>query len=205
MAFNWQTEFHRYRRYFVDIGQFYRQKKVRVYTEIVLSILTTTFFLFFAIKPTLVTITGLIREIKDKKLVSQKLEEKINSLNAAQQEYSTVQSELYLVDQALPKDSQIFLLMKQLETLAFKSGVSLEALQYSPVNLKGEVEEKKPSTVDFKIVLAGSYENLRNFLISLIKLRRVIILDGFGFKTKKAGEGLSLSINAKAYFLKEEK
>jgi Tfp pilus assembly protein PilO len=152
-----------------------------------------------------VTITGLIREIKDKKLVSQKLEEKINSLNAAQQEYSTVQSELYLVDQALPKDSQIFLLMKQLETLAFKSGVSLEALQYSPVNLKGEVEEKKPSTVDFKIVLAGSYENLRNFLISLIKLRRVIILDGFAFKTRKAGEGLSLSINAKAYFLKEEK
>jgi len=205
MAFNWQTEFHRYRRYFVDIGQFYRQKKVRVYTEIVLSILTTAFFLFFAIKPTLVTITGLIREIKDKKLVSQKLEEKINNLNAAQQEYSNVQNDLYLVDQTLPKDSQIFLLMKQLEVLAFKTGVSLETLQYSPVNLKGETEEKKPSTVDFKIVLGGSYENLKRFLGSLIKLRRVILLDGFAFKTRGTTGGLILSISAKAYFLKEEK
>ena len=205
MAFNWQIEFHRYRRYFVDIGQFYRQKKVRVYTEIVLSILTTAFFLFFAIKPTLVTITGLIREIKDKKLVSQKLEEKINNLNAAQQEYSNVQNDLYLVDQTLPKDSQIFLLMKQLEVLAFKTGVSLETLQYSPVNLKGETEEKKPSTVDFKIVLGGSYENLKRFLGSLIKLRRVILLDGFAFKTRGTTGGLILSISAKAYFLKEEK
>lgn len=205
MAFNWQTEFHRYRRYFVNVGQFYRQKKARVYTEIVLSILTTAFFLFFAIKPTLVTITSLIKEIKDKKVVAQKLEDKINSLNVAQGEYFTVQGDLYLVEQALPKDSQISVLLKQLEVLASRAGVSLEAVQYSSVSLKGDTDESKPLTVDFKIALGGNYQDLKNFLLSLNNLRRIIHLDGFAFKTRKAEEGLILSVSAKAFFLKEEK
>ncbi|MGB9707672.1 MAG: type 4a pilus biogenesis protein PilO [Microgenomates group bacterium] len=204
MAFNWQTEFHRYSRYFVDVGRFYRQKKARVYTEIVLSILTTAFFLFFAIKPTLVTIAGLVKEIKDKRLVTQKLEEKINSLNAAQKEYFSVQGDLYLVDQALPEDSQIASFVRQLEALAFRAGVSVGAIQYSPVSLKGGSNESKPLEVDFKIVLQGNYQNLKNFLLSLNNFRRVIHLDGFGFRTGKE-EGLNLSVSGKAFFLKGEK
>lgn len=205
MDLSWQTGLHRYRRYFVDIGQFYRQKKVRVYTEIVLSILTTAFFLFFAIKPTLVTITGLIKEIKDKKIVTQKLEEKINALKIAQQEYLSVQPELYLVDEALPKDSQISLLVKQIEFLSARAGVILEGVQYSSVNLKDRGSSSKPEEVEFKIVVGGDYQSLNRFLLSLNKLRRIIQLEGFAFKAKKLGEGLALSLTAKSFFEKEGK
>jgi len=199
MALSWQTEFHRYRRYFVNIGQFYRQKKVRVYTEIVLSILTTTFFLVFAIKPTLLTITALIKEIKDKKMVTKKLEEKIDSLNIAQKEYLAIEGDLYLVDQALPKDSQIFVLIRQIEVLASKVGVSLGAVQYSSVNLKGDMNEDKLSAVDFKMMLRGDYQDLKKFLLSLANLRRIVQVKGFVFKTSKEEE-LNLNISAKAFF-----
>jgi len=207
MALNWQTEFYRYRRYFMGIRRFYGQKKVRVYTEIVLSILTTAFFLFFAIKPTLVTITGLIKEIKDKKLVIQKLEEKIHNLNLAKEKYFAIQKDSSLIDQALPKDSQISLLVRQLEALAVKSGVSLEAIQYSPINFKGDGNGVKASAsvIEFKMFFQGDYQNLRNFLLSLNNFRRIIQVEGFGFKKGKEGEGLSLSLNGKAFFLKGEK
>jgi len=201
MAFNWQTELYRYRRYFLDIRRFYQQRKVRVYTEIVLTLLAISFFLFFAIKPTLVTIVGLVREIKDKRMVVQKLEEKINNLNTAQNEYFTVEDNLYLVDQALPKDAQISLLVRQLEFLASAHGVSLEAIQYSPLRLKEKPEREGLQEIDFKMVLTGKYKDLRNFLWSLNNFRRVIQVEGFGFKKGKSEEALALSVSGKTFFL----
>jgi Tfp pilus assembly protein PilO len=203
MAFNWQTELYRYRRYFTDIRRFYHLKKVRVYTEIVLSILTVAFFLFFAIRPTVITITGLIKEISDKKMVVQKLEEKINNLNLAQQEYLLVQNDLYLVDQALPEDSQISVLVRQIEGLCFKTGVSLEGVQYSSLEIKSRIFKNEPQPVEIKLVVSGDYQNLKNFLYSLNNFRRVFKIDGFGFKTSKEEEKLTLSISGKTFYLQK--
>jgi len=203
MAFNWKTEFYRYRRYFMNIRSFYGQKKVRVYTEIVLSFLTTAFFLFFAVKPTLITITGLVKEIKDKRMVAQKLEEKINNLNIAQREYFAIQEDLYLVDQALPKDSQISTLVKQLEVLTIKNNVSLEGIQYSSVMLVGGPKREETEKIEFKLSVKGSYQDLRNFLLSLNKLRRILIINAFGFRRGKTEESLFLSVDGEAFYLKE--
>jgi Tfp pilus assembly protein PilO len=203
MAFNWQTELYRYRRYFTDIRRFYRLKKVRVYTEIVLSILTIAFFLFFAIKPTAVTITSLIKEINDKKMVTQKLEEKINNLNLAQQEYLSIENDLYLVDQALPEDSQISVLVRQIEGLCFKTGVFLEGVQYSPLEIRNKNFKNEPQPIEIKIVVSGSYQNLKNFLYSLNNFRRVFQIDSFGFKASKEGEKITLSISGKTFYLEK--
>lgn len=201
MALNWQTEYHRYRRYFIDLRRFYRIKKIHVYTQVVLSLLATSFFLFFAIKPTLVTITGLLREIKDKKLVVQKLEEKIEQLSLAQREYQLIQPELYLLDQALPKDSQISLLIKQIETLALKSGVIPEVVQYASVNLKGVPQSDKPEEISFSMTMAGGYQELKVFIESLTKLRRVILIKDFSFKPSlEEPQFLTLNLNVRGYF-----
>lgn len=206
MALNWQTEYHRYRRYFINIGRFYQQKKARVYTELVLSVFVTAFFLFFAIKPTVVTITGLIKEIKDRRAVAEKLEEKIKALSLAQGEYRTIQSDLYLVDQALPKDSRLPTLVKQIEALALKTGTNIEIIQYSSVGLRGKFNPGKQEAAKFTMNLAGEYQNLKNFLLSLGSLRRVVTLESFGFKDgRKEAQELTLTFSAKAFFLEEDK
>jgi Tfp pilus assembly protein PilO len=202
MALNWQNDFHHYRRYFNDIRRFYQQKKVKVYTEIVLSIFTTAFFLFFAIKPTLITITGLIKEIKDKKEVTQKLEEKINNLNIAQEEYFSIQDDLYLVDQALPIEPKISLLIKQIEKLASTTGVSIEAIQYSPLDIKGDTVRNDIQDIEFKIVANGDYQKLKNFLSSLNNFRRIFRIDSFGFRASQKEGELSLSFSGRTFFLK---
>jgi len=204
MAFNWQTEFNRYRRYFTDVRRFYRQKKVRVYTEIVFSILTIAFFLFFAIKPTVVTITGLIKEINDKKMVTQKLEEKISNLNLAQQEYLSVENDLYLINQALPEDPQVSVLVRQIEGLCLKTGVSLEGIQYSSLDIRNKiVKNNKPQSIEIKLVVSGGYQNLKNFLYSLNNFRRIFQIDSFGFKTSKEEGKLILSISGRTFYLEE--
>jgi len=202
MAFNRQTELNRYRHYFTDIRRFYRKKKVRVYTEIVFSILTVAFFLFFAIRPAVITITGLIREINDKKMVVQKLEEKINNLNLAQREYFSVENDLYLVSQALPEDSQVSVLVRQIEGLCLKVGVSLEGVQYSSLDIRNKIIQNKPQSFRIDLVVSGNYQNLKNFLHSLNNFRRIFQIDSFGFKTFKEDGRLMLSIRGRAFYLK---
>ena len=209
MALNWQTEYHRYRRYFGDIRHFYEKKKVRIYGEIILSILAITFFLFFAIKPTAVTITKLVKEIDDNQLVSQQLEEKINDLSQAQRVYFEIEPDLHLIEEALPLDSNLSTLVRELEVLAVKTGVQLQAVQFGQVELKdNSAGLGTPEEIGFSVVINGPYQNLKTFLKSLSSLRRVVLLDSFSFRQGKGKDDqgeLGLSLNALAFFLREEK
>jgi len=201
--FNWQTEYHRYRRYFTDLTKFYQHKKARTYTAIILSLLTVTFFIFFAIRPTLKTIAQLIRETKDQKTVATELEKKINNLSEAQKNYLVVEPELNLVEETLPQKAEVTLLTKQIETLARQSGVAIVNLRFSEVNLtEKQTGKQEKQEVKFSFNVLGDYLNLKNFLKSLMSLRRLVLVESFSFQTGK-GEGniLSLNLNGQAWFL----
>lgn len=194
------ANYRQYKRYFVDIGRLYKIKKVRVYTEIVLSLAAVSFFLVFAIKPTLVTITELITTIKDQRLVVDQLQNKINALGIAQSEYNLISNDLYLVDEALPKNSQISTLVKQIEALALQSGVTLGSMKFDPVALKEAGAGLKE--ISFSLTISGDYQNLKLFLHQLNSLRRVIGVETFSLKIKKAeSQVLTLGISGKAYYL----
>lgn len=184
----------------MDIGRLYKIKKVRVYTEIVFSLLAVSFFLFFAIKPTLLTITELIKTIQDQEVVVNQLQNKINALGAAQSEYNLISNDLYLVDEALPKNSQVSTLVKQIEVLALQSGVFLGSMKFDPVALKEAGAGLKE--VNFSLAATGDYQNLKSFLHLVNSLRRVINIETFSFKIKGAeSQVLTLSIGGKAYYL----
>lgn len=213
MAFSWQIEYHRYREYFANLGRFYQQKKARTYAGIIFSILTVAFFLLFAIKPTVTTIAALLKQIKDQKLVAEKLQIKINALQEAQNEYLVVESNLHLVDEALPIDPSVSALAKQIEALSRNSSVSLKTIRYNQAPLMGEEDsgvgvqkEKKPNqaiSVSFNLAVSGDYLSLKNFLQSLSSLRRTILVQSLSFKTGKTeDQALVLNLNAQAHYLK---
>lgn len=200
MEISSRVNYRQYKRYFVDIGRLYKIKKVRVYTEIVFSLAAVSFFLAFAIKPTLVTITELITTIKDQRLVVDQLQNKINALGIAQSEYNLISNDLYLVDEALPKNSQVSTLVKQIEALALQSGVTLGSMKFDPVTLKEAGAGLKE--IGFSLTISGDYQNLKLFLHQLNSLRRVIGVETFSFKIKKAeSQVLTLGISGKAYYL----
>lgn len=203
MPTNLSNNYRQYRRYFLSVKAFYQKKQARVYTGIVLSILTMAFFGFFAIRPTLVTISGLLKEIQDKKEVVNQMDQKINNLTKAQTNYNQIKEKLYLVDQSLPQDPGLSVLIKQLEALARLSSVNFESVRFEKTNLQGETEKKENQEVTFSLVLSGNYQNLKNFLNSLDTLRRIILVESFAFRstTEEEIQILTLSVNAKAYYL----
>ncbi len=201
---DWKTEYHRYRRYFTDLSHFYKNEKTRTYTTIVLSLLTVTFFIFFAIRPTLKTIAQLIRQTKDQKTVAAELEKKINNLSEAQRNYLTVEPNLLLIEEALPQKAEVSLLSKEIETLARRSGIVIVNLRFSEVNLVGEQKNNKgeKQKVKFSFNALGSYPNLKSFLSDVMNLRRIVLVEAFSFQTGKSDSNiLSLNLNAQAWFL----
>ncbi|MBM3205589.1 hypothetical protein FJZ41_01910 [Candidatus Shapirobacteria bacterium] len=202
-AFNWQTEYHRYQRYFTDLTKFYQNKKVRTYTTIILSLLTVTFFIVFTIRPTLKTIAQLFRQTKDQKQVVVELDKKINNLAEAQSNYLTIESDLFLVDEALPQKAEVTLLAKQLEALAARSGIAIVNLRFTEITLKeGQIPPGEKKEINFSFNALGDYQNLKSFLVTLMSLRRIVLVEAFSFQTgKTTGSTLSLNLNGKAWFL----
>jgi len=200
--FNWQTGYHRYQRYFTDLSKFYQKKKVRTYTGIILSLITVIFFLFFAIRPTLTTIAQLIRETKDQKNVATEMEKKINNLSEAQVNYLSIEPELLLVEQALPKKPEVALLTKEIEALAKQTGVGITSLRFSEVDLTTDGKQQEKQEIKISLNVLGDYPNLKIFLGNLMSLRRVILIEAFSFQTGKGESNiLSLNLAAKAWFL----
>lgn len=206
MAAGSVDRYHRYRRYVSGVGVLYKKKKARVYTGIILSIFTIAFFGFFAIRPTLVTIGGLLKEIKDKREVVAQMDQKINNLNKAQTNYTRIEKDLDLVNESLPLDPDLPILIKQLESLARLSSVAIESVRFEKTNLQGEIETEEGQASGFSVTLVGDYKNLKDFLSSLDTLRRIISVKSFGFtsKTEEEIQLLILSISAEAHYLTKD-
>ena len=85
---DWKKNYVRYRSYFLDIAGRYKERTdIRVYLEILLSLTTISIFSIFALRPTLLTIGGLIKDIEAKKATLVKMDEKMKNLSQAQNLY----------------------------------------------------------------------------------------------------------------------
>ncbi|MBI4137036.1 hypothetical protein HY469_03145 [Candidatus Roizmanbacteria bacterium] len=92
-------------------------QETQAYVMAFLSFFALAFFTIFAIRPTLASFFNLQRQIAEAKDVNARLETKIEQLLAAQQVYQDYQTELTLLDKALPHDPEFAQLIQKLEQI----------------------------------------------------------------------------------------
>lgn len=202
MALKTSRNYRRYQRYFVDLQALYQKREIKLYTGLILSLLTVAFFGLFALKPTLTTIASLVGDLQDKKAINQKLQEKINNLSRAQTNYSQTINSLGLLDQALPRNPSVSQIAYQIEILAQKSNLIVRSINFESVNMKGESPKQK-NEVSFDFTLSGDFQSLKNFLGSLENIRRIMTISSFSLSKSKNVENQTMTLNVlgKAYFL----
>jgi len=213
MQFNPRIEYHRYRRYLVDLHNLSQNKMVVVYTGFTLTLLTIAFFGLFALKPTITTIASLIQEQQGKKELDRKLQAKINALNAAQTNYHLAEEFFPLIEEALPTEPLVQQLVYQLETLAQNEGLSIMSLGVEPVVLIGETKRQgkekfeELNTLSFSLLLRGEFNNLSKFISDLEKLRRIAAIDSLTLSQKETegGKAMILNLSGRVYFLPKDK
>lgn len=184
-------EFRRFSRYYRNLEPFLAKAAVKVYTTVILSFLTMSFFGYFAIKPTITTIASLNKQISDARLVDQKLQEKINALSLAQTEYQKIKPDLDLVENALPKAPEFPPFVKSLEKIATESGIQIANLNFKNIDLSANAEATQSSVlipIDFSLSIEGDYPKVDNFLKKITGLERLTVIDKMGFNQKESLE-----------------
>jgi len=207
MPFNTQTEYHRYQRYFTNISRLYQKREVKIYTGLIMTFATISFFALFALRPTITTIASLIQELEIQKQIDSQLQAKINTLGQAQKNYSQL-TNASLIEEAIPTQSGIEQLLYNLEYLIKQQGLTIRSLSFNPIVLNGIPKENQ---IGFSIAISGSKDALNQLLDSFYSLRRVITIDSTTFSKSQAIEKtegtaqtsseINLNLSGSAYFL----
>jgi Tfp pilus assembly protein PilO len=220
MAFDYKSEYERYRRYYQSLEPKFQKPATRAYTAIIFSFLVVSLFGWYAIRPTMQTIFTLKREISDKTDIDKKMEDKISALIEAQATYQSIEQDLPLLDQALPTTSDAIRATAQIQGLAQASGVAINNLSITTVPLTadtGNGTSQKPanSLTNFPISLSvtGAYTNVKTFIQGIQNLRRVMEIDSMTFTPKgvsvlvasgsatPTGAQIQLDLHLKVFYL----
>jgi len=184
------------------------------YLEVALTLFTILLFIIFAIRPTVLTISGLLGEIKEKEEISLRMRKKINNVLSAQEEYALVQERVALIDSFLPNKPSISQGITQVVGVSGASAIDLSPISLSSIDFISEKQKLKRSkktdtaaaanieSINLILGASGSYEHLRNFIVNLLSVRRYIAVDRYQVSANKDEDvpGLSLSVGARLIY-----
>lgn len=193
------------------------REKSRKWASTIATLFLTTFFIAFAIRPTVITIAELLAEIRAREELNQKLQEKIEQIMVAQKLYNQIYPRLYLLDQALPTNPKFAYFSQTLESNRIEANLNLETLNYSSIVLTEmadtKTEEKNQEFV-FTTGLSGRYHDLKSFLENLFNQRRIIYINNLKIDQKQNNQQgeqaqadilpLTITIDGEAFYLGSE-
>lgn len=205
------TIFSRYRQYYQRLEPVLKKPHIRAYTMATLSFLALSFFGAFAIRPAVKQIVELNRKIDDRRLVIQKLDEKIKKLQVAEIEYKKIQSDLPIIFAALPQEPNFPPFLKNLEGTASDSAVLVIGLKFREITLFEKGEKKAatssadftpPDSLSFDLSAAGSYSALSSVLQKIERGARLVNIGevNLGSAEGTSSAELRMSLKALAYF-----
>ncbi len=166
--------------------QFYDRPVAKVSLELVFSILMVIVFALFAIRPTLVTMGDLLKEIDDKQKLNDALAQKVAALSTVQTTYLALQDRLAVLDKALPSSPHFQEALAIMEKLA--SDRNLTITDMSVKEIPREVDE---STVDIhtatrisrpmSVTVVGDYPSIRQFVEDIRNVQRTMVVNSIVF------------------------
>jgi Tfp pilus assembly protein PilO len=171
------------------LNQFYNRPVARVSVELLLTLCTILFFALFAIRPTLLTMSDLIKEIEDKRTLDTQLSQKIAALSSAQSEYLGAEDRLAVLDEALPSKPGIIEVVKTIEKIASNRNVAITSLNITEV--PQEPTEPPPfdktsrQNISLAITITGDYLTIRQFIEEIKNVRRSFVIDTVVFATNQ--------------------
>lgn len=166
----YRNSIDQYRRYLEAMS---KRPILRASLFLVLTLILIIFLVLFALRPTLLTIAGLYGDLDKQQQVAAKLDARIQAQAAAAQTYNQIQSQLPLLDTAIPSLVEVSLWVSKLDTYASQSGVEIVTASVSktvvPKSVTGKIFQSA-----FYLVVKGEYGNLKSFLKAIESSRRLL-------------------------------
>jgi len=218
MQENWRSGYFRYKDLFLNIYQLYKKRQdVRMFTELILTLVTSGVFLVFALKPTILTILDLVKEIKAKEDTVAQMDTKIQNLKKAQGVITQEQNRISILESAIPDGPEPVAFSRQIEGIAGLNNTGILGVSLSQMTIVGEASTSKSSKnkdvfpegaqpLTFSVGFSGNFESLLNLVSSAESTRRPMKIDSLIITRPKSKDGntdiLGLAITGRVpYFL----
>ena len=178
-----------------------------MFMEIILSLVTISFFSIFAIRPTFLTISTLLKEISTKKETVIKMDTKIKNLQTAQKILDQESLRIPILELSVPPFPQPQIFVHQVEGIASTTQAIVLGIRIDETSLKGVVPVKDQEAMGFSVSATGSFQSLFSFLKNLENLRSPVKIDILGINLSKKEEGntLTLIVTGKVPYLEGTK
>lgn len=188
------------------LAKFYEKPVARVSLELFMTVGAVVFFALFAIQPTLVTMSNLVKEIEDKRGLDAQLGKKVASLATAQAEYYALNGRDVVLNEAVPVSVHLVELLQIVEKLASEQEIAINRIGLNQV--PDELKEIPAASflerqaLPMTIVVQGDYPSIRQFVESLRQTRRMFVIQGvtFSIQEKRGAEKLQASISVEVPF-----
>lgn len=130
-------------------------------------------FLFFAIMPTITTISSLVGDINSKETFIKKVDLKVANVIKAQESYTQVQEKYYLIEDTFPSLAQYYSGVSNLATLFKDSSLDINQISLS----LNQDQSKEPQFFDsyqININGEGKYSSVMEMVKKMLSNRRLI-------------------------------
>jgi len=156
------------------------------FIEIGATFLLISFFLLFAVRPTVLVISTLVGEIKAKEISSLQMKNKIDKVIQAEDTFSQIQEKYALVEAALPSRPDYSSIAGY-----FNGSIQQSQLETSPVNfnLKSEdtdkSEQKNITSYGLSSPVKGDFLSAMSFINKLLHGRRVVDIKSVSLSSRQ--------------------
>lgn len=184
-------------------------RRGQAYGSLTLSLLTAIFFVIFAIRPTVLTIVSLRRQVSDLQRVDRQIREKIDTLSRLSFSYRSIEPDLATIETAVPQKTDLSNLIVTLASAGENSATELSHLSIGSLSFTSVSPEVNPKlilpqleTVGFSATYQGPYEGLMTTLESVNHLNRLILVDQFSMASGgDLDKVITLTIKGRAFNL----
>ncbi len=184
-------------------------EKTKDYSYTIIFFLAFSFFIFFVIRPNLVSVFDAISQVSDLSQEDKTYGSQIEKIIDIQSTMEQSRSDFGLLDQAISSTPQVYQLLRDVQSSTAKNGLLVNHVSVSDINLKDVGNGDKVSSVDLEINVSGTYNELVSFLkdtqnqrrLKLIKKMSMIKVDTSSTPQASASSALELQLVIEGYYL----
>ncbi|MFA6518961.1 MAG: hypothetical protein WCV93_04940 [Candidatus Shapirobacteria bacterium] len=173
--------------------------------EITITVVVIAFFLIFAVRPSVLTISSLVGEINTKQKISSEMRKKINDVVLAQEVYAQIQEKYQLIDSALPSSPQYGQLTQQIVAAGDYSQSPVNSLNFNLSAKRDTTDDSGPKSINFSFGQETTFSNFKSFVEKISQNRRLFRIISLGLgspaEAKTSSSLISVSSSFDSFYL----
>ncbi|PIY72176.1 hypothetical protein COY87_02325 [Candidatus Roizmanbacteria bacterium CG_4_10_14_0_8_um_filter_33_9] len=151
-------------------------KKFQDYSYSIFFFITFSFFLLFVIRPNLINVFSLHEELSHLNLLNRNYENIIRKILEIQSFIEINRNDLYVLDQSLTSSPQINKILDDITLNASESGLIINQMNISSINLKEYIKKTTKKTLTINIGAMGDFYQVNKFKKALENGRRLKVV-----------------------------